>query len=105
MIVDIGEVDFQSEVEPDREMPENVLFLPSQFEVYEWKIMADFMSSLKAGKIQNELSDAIHGKGAFRMFKSAIRRHHLEDSWDKFRVEALEETAREWCEENEISFS
>ena len=49
--------------------------------------------------------EAIHGAGAFRMFKSVIRRRGMEKDWHSFRDRALEQIAREWCEENDIPFS
>jgi len=36
---------------------------------------------------------AIHGNGAFRMFKDAVRRLDLRDDWDEFEEEALREIA------------
>jgi len=78
--------------------------LPSQFDIHEWSIMEDFAASVKSDRIRGELLDAIHGAGAFRNFKSAIRRRRIEKDWFAFRLEALKEIAIEWCEEHEIAW-
>ena len=39
--------------------------------------------------VRQELLEAIHGAGAFRMFRSTIRRLGIEKSWYLFREEAL----------------
>jgi hypothetical protein len=78
------------------------LRLPDRFDVNEWEIMQDFASSMKPGRIRDELLNAIHGRGAFRMFKDAVRRHRIEPAWFEFRAEALKQIAIDWCEENHI---
>lgn len=77
--------------------------LPSKFDVHEWEIMHDFSRSVESGTIRAELLDAIRGRGAFRSFKDAIRRHRIEEAWFAFRTDALRQIAREWCEENDIA--
>jgi hypothetical protein len=76
--------------------------LPDKYDVHEWAIMEDFARSVESTRIREELLHAIHGKGAFRMFKDAIRRHNVESAWFEFRAEALKQIAIEWCEENQI---
>jgi hypothetical protein len=49
--------------------------------------------------------NAIHGEGAFRAFRSAIRRLGLEQSWYQFRDEALAEIARSWLEEHKLQYT
>jgi hypothetical protein len=77
--------------------------LPSKYDVHEWDIMSRFADSVKDRRVAGELQDAIHCTGAFRMFKSAIRRLKVDQQWYAFRLEALEEIARDWCEEHGIS--
>src|SRR5438552_1033887 len=48
--------------------------LPSKFEIHEWAIMERFARSQANAVRCDELLDAIHGAGAFRTFRSAIRR-------------------------------
>jgi hypothetical protein len=76
------------------------LGLPSKFEVHEWEIMHRFGQSLPEPGQCEEVLDALHGSGAFRMFKSTIRRLRLEDAWYAFRSSALERIARAWLSEN-----
>jgi hypothetical protein len=78
--------------------------LPTKFDVHEWAIMEEFSWSVPSDSVRDELLDAIHGTGAFRHFKSAIRRHELESAWYSFRDEALQEIARDWCDENGIAY-
>jgi len=78
--------------------------LPSKFDVHEWAIMQDFSLSVESGRIREDLLHAIHGAGAFRMFKGAVRRHRIESAWFAFRTEALRQIAIDWCEENQIAW-
>ena len=74
--------------------------LPTKFDVHEWEIMLEFSESMEREKIREDLLYAIHGAGAFRDFKAAIRRHRIEPAWFAFRAEALRQIAIDWCEEN-----
>jgi len=78
--------------------------LPGAFEIHEWAILEEFSQSVKSARIRDELLEAIHGTGAFRSFKNAIRRHHIEDSWYAFRTDALRQIAIDWCAENGIAW-
>src|SRR4051812_2382655 len=49
------------------------LQLPSTFEIHEWELMNQFGRSRSAPAERAELDGAIHGKGAFRSFKSTVR--------------------------------
>ena len=60
--------------------------LPTKFEVHEWAIMQDFSRSLESDGIREDLLHAIHGAGAFRNFKDALRRHGIEPAWFAFRA-------------------
>jgi hypothetical protein len=77
--------------------------LPTKFDVHQWAIMRDFSHSVPSDLIREDLLNAIHGKGAFRHFKYALRRHQMESAWFMFRAEALKEIARSWCEEHRIN--
>ncbi len=78
------------------------LRLPSKFDVHEWEIMQDFSNAVEAARIREDLLYAIHGSGAFRMFKDTIRRHRIEAAWFAFRADALRQIAIDWCEENQV---
>lgn len=76
------------------------LGLPSKFKVHEWEIMNRFGQSLSVPAQREEVLDALHGSGAFRQFKSTIRRLRLEDTWFAFKSSALDEIARSWLSEH-----
>ncbi|HYY72966.1 MAG TPA: hypothetical protein VE778_05180, partial [Candidatus Bathyarchaeia archaeon] len=80
------------------------LELPGRFDIHEWSIMDEFSRAQGSESIRQELADAIHGAGAFRIFRIAIRRLGLEKSWYQFRDEALAEIARNWLEEHKLSY-
>jgi len=89
-----------------REVLESTRFppLPSKFEVHEWEIMRQFSDAQENARVRDELLDAIHGSGAFRIFKSTIRRLNLENAWYEFRSRALEEIARDWLEAHRLPY-
>jgi hypothetical protein len=83
---------------------DDFLPLPGKFEIHEWKIMERFSISQTNDSVRHELLDAIHGAGAFRSFRGAIRRNDIEDNWFTFRRSALEEIAKEWLTAQDLSF-
>ena len=82
---------------------DRILRLPTKHDIHEWEIMKEFAESVKKESVSDDLLDAIHGPGAFRSFKSAVRRHRIEQDWYHFRDEALRDIAAEWCEDNGIA--
>jgi hypothetical protein len=86
-------------VESDR-----FLALPSSFEIHEWSIMQRFAQEHSDPRQSDEMLHALHGRGAFRMFKSAIRQLRIEGDWYRFRDAALEEIAKDWLEANGIPY-
>ena len=80
------------------------LVLPNKFEIHEWAIMERFSNGQVRAAWRDELLDAIHGAGAFRSFRSAIRRLGIEDDWFRFRQTAFEDIAKDWLEAHDILF-
>lgn len=78
------------------------IVLPGQYEVDEYSMMEEFIDNLPEGRKQDELYDAIRGRGAFRRFKDEVYELGLEQKWYKYRDKAYEKLAIEWCEENGI---
>ncbi|MDQ7065021.1 MAG: UPF0158 family protein [candidate division KSB1 bacterium] len=78
--------------------------LPTQFDIHEWSIMQDFALSLSDDRKSEELLDAIHGSGAFRLFRKTIDRFGLFDQWHQFREARFRDIARRWCEEHHIPY-
>ena len=62
------------------------LLLPGSFEVHEWAIMERFAQERRIAGQRDELLDSLHGRGAFRTFKSAIRRLRIEKSGTTFVI-------------------
>ena len=80
------------------------LALPGSFEIHEWSIMERFTRDQTGDRPADELLDSLHGRGAFRMFRSAVRQLGLEDDWCRFRESAFEEIAKEWLEAHGIRY-
>jgi hypothetical protein len=78
--------------------------LPSKFDIHEWSIMDRFAQSLTDSALSDELDAALHGRGAFRRFKDAVRGLGLEDEWYRFRETALEAVAIDFLEGHGISY-
>ena len=66
--------------------------------------MQDFALSVESNAIREDLLNAIHGAGAFRFFKSAVRRRGIESACFAFRAAALRQIAIDWCEESQIAW-
>jgi hypothetical protein len=80
------------------------LALPNKFAIHEWAVMERFSRGQPNVARREELLDAIHGRGAFRGFRSAIRRRDLEDEWFRFRQLAFAEIAKEWLQAHGVLF-
>ena len=80
------------------------LELPNRFGIHEWSIMDEFARAQDSERIRQEFLDAIHGAGAFRIFRSTIRRLRIEQSGIS-SVRALAEIARNWLEEHKLPTS
>ena len=80
------------------------MVLPSSFDIHEWDIMRRFCGSVESSPLSEELLDAIHGSGVFRMFRATIYRHEIQDDWYAFRGSELERIAIDWLEANEVPY-
>lgn len=78
--------------------------LPTRYDIHEYTIMESFCSTVENRKVANDLFRSIAGKGAFRRFKDALNRHGIEKSWYAYKEEAYKAIAREWCEDNGVSW-
>jgi hypothetical protein len=90
----------QVESDPDR-----FLALPDRFEVHEWDMMRRFADVVDDEIQRRELLHAVHGSGAFRMFRATINRLGLHDQWFHYRDERFREMAKAWLEDNGIAFT
>lgn len=81
---------------------EDYIPLPDQYDIDEYRIMEEFIYQLPSGENQDILDRAIRGRGAFRRFKDKLYDLGLEQQWYKYRDDANEKIAREWCARHEI---
>ena len=80
------------------------LRLPDSYDIHEWDLMRRFSTSVEDPDDRGELLEAIHGKGAFRLFKVTIARLDLREEWFRYRDEALRRIAKDWLERHEVPF-
>ena len=109
--VKTGEFDFYidpmySGIECDAEkfVDDEWIAAPSQRDIREYDIMADFANTVTDPHKNELLSVALEGRGAFRRFKDTLHRVSLTEEWYTFKHNAYIEIAREWCEENGIEY-
>lgn len=93
----------------DPGMPETVynddlIALPTRREVDDYGNMVRFIESQPDGDAKEWMANAIHGRGAFRMFRAAAERFDLLSEWYDFQEKAHRATAMVWCEENGIIY-
>ena len=85
-------------------IPEDAIFLPSQFEIHEYSIMENFIYTIEDEEIYGELLFAIRGRGAFRNFKHQIHRFGIQDDWYGFKEEKFIRIAKGWCDQHNIPY-
>ena len=83
---------------------DQMLRLPTSYDIHMWSIMERFCQIVTEPHAREQLVDAIHGKGAFRMFHATCERFHLDKEWYAYRRSAIEDIAREWLASNAIPY-
>jgi hypothetical protein len=83
---------------------DRLLQLPDRAHIDEWRMMQEFASAEEQCSCRTELVSAASGAHAFRSFRDTIQRLGLEDAWQRHRQAAYTNFAREWLQENDISF-
>jgi hypothetical protein len=81
---------------------EDYIPLPGQYDINEYSMMENYIYELPEGKSKDELEHVIRGRGAYRRFKDKLYELGLEQKWYKYRDDAYEKVARDWCERNKI---
>ena len=99
----IGEYGDLTEDEID-ELFEESIILPTQYEINEYKIIKDFIETIKDNQMKNQLLIVIQGTGAFRRFKDSCINYGIINDWYKFKNNAYYELAKEWCLWNNIDY-
>lgn len=82
----------------------NSIILPTKYEIDEYRILNDFILTIKDTKISDELLSKIKGKGAFRRFKDTLIKFNIIQDWYDFRQEQYKIIAVNWCNKNNIEF-
>jgi hypothetical protein len=78
--------------------------LPDSFDVHEWDLMRRFANSVEDADARDEILRAIHGTGAFRLFRMTVDRLGLRDAWFRYRDDSMRDLARAWLEEHGIAY-
>lgn len=99
---DSDEFDDDGEPNDIEEHADRYIRLPSKYEVDDYHIMEEFILNLDDEQQQNQLEDAIRGRGAFRYFRNLVDQFQLTQKWYDFRDATYEKIARKWCSDNEI---
>jgi hypothetical protein len=81
---------------------EDYLPLPDRCEIDEYRMMERIAAGMADPSAREEVLSVLHGRGAFRRFKDAVRRIGLADEWYAYRDRRYEEVAGAWCEEHGI---
>jgi len=84
--------------------PGKYLKIPTNFDIHEWEIMKDFCYTIEDENVMNDLLNAIHGRGAFRMFKDKIIHYGIREDWFDFRDKEFAEIAKRWCESKDLEY-
>ena len=64
-----------------------------------YEAMARFTEKVKDRNLQNRLSSALKGKGAFGRFKDTLREYpEIEKGWFKFKADRDKEEVKDWLE-------
>ncbi|MEZ4225928.1 MAG: UPF0158 family protein [Polyangiaceae bacterium] len=81
---------------------EALIPLPTKFDIHEWELMKRFSMALAEDLQREELLDAIHGAGAFRMFRHVLDEFGLGDAWFAYRQQAFKEIILAWASRNKL---
>lgn len=81
-----------------------MLPLPDRAHIDEWRMMQDFADEQEDCRCKVALSGAVHGSGAFRLFRRTIEQLGIEQQWYRYRDKAYERVARDWLEENKLKY-
>ena len=97
----IGEFENLTEDELD-ELFEKSIILPTRYYINEYKMMQDFVKTIKDKKIKNQLYNSLYGKGACRRFKDTCSNFNIINDWYNFKNGRYKEIAINWCKKNNI---
>ena len=91
--------------EDERDLEDDAwVSLPDKYDIDEWCMMRDF-ARIQRESDAEDLLDAIHGRGAFRLFRSEVERLGLEQDWWSYQDGRYREIAREWLEAHGLAWT
>lgn len=97
-------IDNNEELSDEYLYNDSSISLPGQYEINEYKIIKDFIETIKDNQMKNQLLIVIQGTGAFRRFKDSCINYGIINNWYKFKNNAYYELAKEWCLWNNIDY-
>ena len=68
-------------------------------------IMSSHMERFCLSREDDDLCDAIRGRGAFRRFKDRVQAYGIAEDWYRYRDAALREIAVAWCEAHGLQYT
>lgn len=77
-----------------------ILLVPGRYDIDPWDNMQQF--ALYKGSA--DLNEAIHGKGAFRLFRLMIAQKGWEDEWYEFEERLYGKEVIHWAKEHQIDY-
>ncbi len=83
---------------------DEIIILPDRNDIDDYGNMERFIQRVDDEKIREWLSNAIRGRGAFRMFRATLERFHMLNEWYDYRDRCHRICAMDWCEENGIEY-
>jgi hypothetical protein len=112
--LETGEIIFISEYMDDEETERLKDQIEEKFDRYEripkvephegYGDMVGFIAIVENERLAELLEVAINGKGAFRRFKDVLLNYPEEsEKWFKFKDDRIEERAREWLDDIDVS--
>lgn len=97
------EEDLQEIYESLDEERERYLSIPEGGSHEGYRDMVAFVESLEDENLQEKLTIALNGRGAFRRFKDVLLRYpEKREEWFEFQNERLKKRVMQWLEEKEI---
>ena len=81
---------------------DDFIALPEKYEINDYEIMREFIYTLPNGRMQDNLLNAISGRGAFRRFREVLDDYGNTEKWYAYKEAAYEQIAREWAERHGI---
>jgi len=114
--LETGEILFLSDYMDDEETKKLKDKIEEEFDRYEripkveshegYEDMVGFIATVENERLAELLEVAINGKGAFRRFKDVLLNYSEEsEKWFKFKDDRMEEKAREWLDDIDVSLA